>query len=86
MSDADAVAVFTYRCRQCGNVFKSNTECGAHCAHEHLVAAMHGFSYPPNQIPVSMVTWHDCGNNRSGLAELAGYVIEGEYDAESEEG
>ena len=70
-------AIFTYRCRQCGTLFESNTECSTECAMNHLIAAIHEIGYPtPNQPPIALLSWHTCeGDSKVGVADLAGYVV-----------
>ena len=74
MSD---IAIFTYKCRHCGQVYRSNTECSDDSAANHLTAAMHGMGYPTaNQPPVALLDMHKCdGSEQVGIADLAGYVV-----------
>ena len=68
-------AVYTYRCRQCGDLFESSTESGEESAFTHLTCAMHKMSPIENQPPIPMLRFHECSNDKVGVADLAGYHI-----------
>lgn len=67
-------ARFVYHCRLCGAEDDSLC-CGKEHAAERLIECMtHGKSIR-NDLPVSMVSWHNCSDGSMGVADLTGYRL-----------
>jgi len=76
----DSCAVYKYKCRHCGRVFKSNTESGGH--DEIVNTVLTNSIYKVDGIgSVSMMAVHKCSKCRYGIADLVGCdIVEQDID------
>jgi hypothetical protein len=69
-------AVYKYKCRHCGKVYKSATESGVNAAERILINSIYSVDNVGKR--VSMMEVHKCSPTSYGIADLVGVdIIEG---------
>jgi hypothetical protein len=66
-------AVYKYKCRHCGKVYKSNTESGPDAVDTILVNSIYGVDNAGKRVP--MIKVHKCSSTSYGVADLIGADI-----------